>query len=125
MSPRVTRHIEHLGHMAAKGTGLTFRQSDINPRNTGLIGASADDGAAGLRLDPEIAADMVTVMMRVEDMGYAPIPGFRRCQDGLSLGRIDDSGRTTCRVVGEPYVIVLEDRNRNDREGHAAIIALC
>ena len=56
----------------------------------------ADDGAAGRLLDLEIAADVVTMMVGVQDMRDLPAALFRLGQDRPGHRRVDDGDRPLC-----------------------------
>ena len=67
-------------------------------------------------LDLEVAADMVAVMVGVQDMGDLPAALFGLGQDGPGHGGVDDADGTALRLAHQPHVIVAQDRDSDDVE---------
>jgi hypothetical protein len=110
----VARHEEHVGLGLAQAVALAVIDLDVDAGDAGAIAARADDGAAGGFLDLAVAADMVAVMVRIQDMGDLPAAFGRLGQHRSGHGRVDDADRAALRLAHQPHVIVVQDRDSND-----------
>jgi hypothetical protein len=109
---------------SARGNDLGFRFAeaimvavvdlDVDARNARPVDPRADDGAAGGLLDLEVAADMVAVMVRVQDMGDLPAALCRLGQHRPGHGRIDDADGAALGFAHQPHVIVVKDGDSDD-----------
>ena len=72
----VTRHEEDLGLRLAEAVMVAVVDLDVDARDARPVDPRADDGAASGFLDLEVAADMVAVMVRVQDMRDLPAAPF-------------------------------------------------
>ena len=63
---------EHLGLAPRRSVGVAVVDLDVDAGDAGRVVAGADDGAAGRRLDLEVSADVIAVMVGVEDVGDVP-----------------------------------------------------
>jgi hypothetical protein len=80
--------------------------------------------AAGPTLDLDVAADVIAVVMRVQDMRDAPAEAFGFRERRRRDGGIDRGGRPGRGVAGEIDEIVGQYRDLPDVEArHGAIIA--
>jgi hypothetical protein len=124
VAARVAGNEEDLGALLAEIVGAAVADLDVDAGNAVAVVARPHDGAAGRRLDLEIAAGVVGVMVRVEDMRDAPLAAFSRRQHRLGHGGVDDGGHVRGGLVDEPDVIVLEDGNALDLEPSHGCLAL-
>jgi hypothetical protein len=87
---------------------------DVDARDARPVDPRADDGAAGGFLDLEVAADMVAVMVRVQDMRDLPAALFRFGQHRPDHGGVDDADGAALAFAHQPHVIVVEDGDSDD-----------
>ncbi len=123
MAYRMARHIHHHRRRAAEQEGIAVADFDIDTGNAlGILAVADDDGPRRL-LQRHIAADMVVVMMRVEDMSQPPTLGLQPLQHRRSDGRVDDRGRAAIGVMRQIDVIVVENGNLLDSQfGHGELL---
>ena len=114
MAAGMARHEEHLRFGFAEAIAVAVIDLDIDAGNAGAILPRPDDGAACCLLDLQIAANMVAVMVRIQDMGDLPAALFRFRQDRRGHGGVDHANRPALRLAHQPHVIVAQDRNTND-----------
>ncbi len=107
-------HEENLRLGLAETVAVAIVDLDVDAGNACAILSRADDGAARRLLDLEIAADMVTVMVGIQDMGDLPAALFGLGQDRPGHGRVDDADRSALRLAHQPHVIVAQDRDTDD-----------
>lgn len=68
----MARHEEHLGFGLTEAVAVAIIDLDVDAGDACAVRPRADDGAAGGFLDLQVAADMVAVMVRVQDMSDLP-----------------------------------------------------
>ena len=121
----VAGHEEDLGLGLAEAVAVAVVDLDVDARDARLVAPRADDGAAGGFLDLEVAADMVAMVVGVEDMRDLPAALAGLGQDGPGHGRVDDADGAALRLAHQPDVIVAQDRDSDDFEGcaHDATLA--
>ncbi len=107
-------HVEDLGIEMTEATDITLTHLDVDAGDAARIGTRTDDGAAGFPLQLKVAADMIAMMVGVQDVGERPIFGIERRQDRSNDGGIDDPGGLGFRIVDEINVIVVQNRNLAD-----------
>ena len=95
---RVAGHEEDLGLGLAEAVAVAVVDLDVDAGDAGAVAARADDGAAGRFLDLEVAADMVAVMVGVQDMGDLPAALFGLGED--RSGHRRDRRRPTAPLCG-------------------------
>jgi len=110
----VARHEEDLGLRFAEAIVVAVVDLDVDARNARPVDPRADDGAAGGFLDLEVAADMVSVMVGVQDMGDLPAALFHLGPHRTGHGRVDDADGAALGLTHQPHVIVVEDRDSDD-----------
>src|SRR5260221_3390984 len=92
---------------------------DLEARDAGAVAPGPDDGAAGGLLDLHVAADMVTVMVGVQDVADLRAAFFGLAQHRAGHGGIDHADRPALRLADQPNIVVAQDRNANDFKGCA------
>jgi hypothetical protein len=110
----VTRHEEDLGLRFAEAIMVAVVDLDIDARDARPVDPRTDDGAAGGLLDLEIAADMVAVMVRIQDMRDLSATLCRLGEHRSGHGRIDDADGAALGLAHQPHVIVVQDRDSDD-----------
>jgi hypothetical protein len=98
----------------AEAVALAVVDLDVDAGNARAVAARADDGAAGGLLDLAVAADMVAVMVGVQDMGDLPAAFGGLGQHRASHRRVDHAHRAALRFAHQPHVIVVQDRDSDD-----------
>ena len=94
-------------------------EADVDAGNARGILGGADDLHAERLLEREIAADMVGMVMRGENVGELQPPGFERALDRFGFGGVDNAADALGAVEDEVGVVVLETGNEFDFErGH-------
>jgi len=106
----VPRRLEHEDAARAEQKLVAVGDAAVDAGNSGRVGPRADDRAAGSRLELEISAGVVAVMVRVQDMRQRPAAGAELAKDRLDLGRIDRGGHSGLRIVHEKSVVVRQTR---------------
>src|SRR5262249_57172063 len=81
----------------AEAVALAVVDFDIDARDALAVAPRADNGAAGGVLDLAVAADMVAVMVRVQDMGDLPVAPLGLCQHGAGHGGAGEGPRAPVR----------------------------
>ena len=108
MAPGMARHVEHVGRGGAKAIAIAVADREVDAGNAFPVGGRPDDGAAMGRLEAEIGARMVAVMMGVEDVRQVPAMLAQRRLHRFLHGGVDDGRDVGRSVMDEPDVIVLE-----------------
>jgi hypothetical protein len=116
MAPRVAGHVEDLRHGLAEAIGVALADRHLDARNARGVGARAHDGAARRLLQRQVAAGMVAVVVRVEDVGEPPAARPERREHRRRLGGIDHRRRLGRGIAGEPEIIVPKRRDAHDLE---------
>ena len=98
----------------AEAVAVAVVDLDVDAGNARPVAPRTHDGAAGRLLDLEIAADVITVVMRIEDMGDLPAAFFRLGKDRPGHRRVDDGDRPALGLAHQPHVIVAQDRDSDD-----------
>ena len=114
MAAGMARHEEDLGLGLAEPVTVAVVDLDVDAGDAGAVLAQADDGAAGRLLDLQVAADMVAMMVGVQDMGDLPAALFGLREDRTGHGGIDDADGAALRLAHQPHVIVVQDRDSDD-----------
>jgi hypothetical protein len=110
----VARHEEDLGLRLAEAIMVAVVDLDVDARNARPVDPRTDDGAAGGFLDFEVAADMVAVMVGVQDMRDLPAALCRLGQHRPGHGRVDDADGAALGFAHQPHVIVVQDGDSDD-----------
>ena len=110
----MTRDEEDLGLGLAEAIAVAVVDLDVDAGDARPVAPRADDGAAGRLLDLEIAADVIAVMVSVQDMRDLPAALFRLGQDRPGHRRIDHGDRPALGLAHQPHVIVAQDRDSDD-----------
>ena len=103
-------HLHHLGDTAAQPHFIAFDHPLIDSRYARIVFGGADDAAAAGLLQRQVAADVIAVMVGVEDMGQPPAAAAQRFQHRLGDCRIDRRGFAAVGVVQQVDVVVVENR---------------
>ncbi len=111
---RVAWNEEDLGLGFAEAIAVAVVDLDVDAGDACPVAPRADDGAAGGLLDLQVAADVITMMVGVQDMGDLPMALFRLRQDRPGHRRVDDGDRPALGLAHQPHVIVAQDRDSDD-----------
>lgn len=84
---------------------------DVDAGNAITVIGGADHLAAGLRLELQIATNMIAMMMRVENMAEAPAARCAGREDRRRLGRV---GRFTALRVMDQEAVIVRQHGKND-----------
>ena len=104
MAARVAWHVEDARHPLAEGVVLTV--GDVDAGDARAVGAGPHDGAASLLLEREIAAGVVGMVVRVEDVREAPAGLHERHKHGTGLRGIDRAAGGGLGIAQQVDVIV-------------------
>jgi hypothetical protein len=115
----VARNEEDLGLGLAEAVALAVVDLDLDAGDARPVAARANDGAAGGLLYLEIAADMVAMVMRVQNMGDLPAALFSLRQHRPGHGGVDHADRARLRLAHQPDIVVAQDGDSDDFEGCA------
>ena len=125
MAARVAGHVEDARDLAAQRVAVALAHRHVDAGNAVAVGARADDGAAGRRLQLVIAAGVVVVVVGVEDMGEAPALLGQRREHRRRHRRIDRGGDIGLGLVQKIDVVVSQHRDLADDElGHGRLPSL-
>ena len=116
VAARVARRVEHRGAVAPELDDVPLAHGHVDAGDARGIGARADDRAARSPLELEIAARVIRVVMRVQNVGQPPALGIELYLDRGRVRRVDGSGRARLRVVQQIAVVVGQARKHVDRE---------
>jgi len=93
-------------HGCRRDRSAALDHADIDARDAGLVLAGTDDLGAEFGFQFEIAADMIGMMMGVEDVGKRQPARRQSALDGFGFRRIDDGANALADVIGKPGIIV-------------------
>jgi len=86
MAGGMAGRVEHVHLMLAEAEGVALPDLGVDARDLGGLRARPDDGAAGRRLDFQVAAGVIMMVMRGQDMRELPALGLQGRCDGLASG---------------------------------------
>ena len=119
MAARVARHVEHLGLLLAEFEFVAFGERHVDAGDAGAVGQGPDDDGAVTRLQFEIAAGMVVVVMGVEDMGELQAEAVERGRHRRRHRGIDRGHGPAFGLAQQVDVIVPQHRDLADFQlGH-------
>ncbi len=116
MAACMSGHEEDLGLFSAERIDVAVLHLHVHPGNAVGIMRRADDDAAGGVLDFHIPADMVGMMVGVEDMGDLPAQTIGLVHHRSRHRRIHDGHRVTHGLAHEKNEIVRQHGNLADIE---------
>jgi len=108
VAARVARHVDDAGAGGAKFHDVAFADRAVDAGNEVLLAFGPDHHAARLLLEFGIAARMVEMVMRVQDVGERPSLFLEGGEDRLHLRRVDRRRRAGSGLVDEIAVIVVQ-----------------
>ncbi|MEZ5893174.1 MAG: hypothetical protein R3C58_08535 [Parvularculaceae bacterium] len=97
---------------------VAFADRAVEARNAFGLGARADDFAIPFFLEREVAARVIGMPVRVEDVGEAPTFLRQRSVDGVRVGRVDRRRRAGLAVMDEIAVIIRKTGKLLDHDRH-------
>jgi hypothetical protein len=98
--------VEPARRVAAEIDDIALCDRALQARDTTLLARRADDLAPGLPSDRLVAARVVGMPVRVEDVGQLPALLVEGAQDRSDLGRVDARRHARGVVVDEEAVVV-------------------
>ena len=117
MALRMAGHRQYLGHVRPDGHGIALVDAGIEAWNRLTAHIQAHHPASGRLLQGQVTANVIGMMMGIEDMRQTPPPALQRHHDGFGLGRIDRSSHAGIRVVNQVNVIVAQGGYLQDLHG--------
>lgn len=106
MPLRMARHIEHLNSVTAEVKAVAISHQKINAGYSFGVSLGADDLAMPLRLQGQITARMIKVVMSVEYVGQGPTLALERRIQRFNFRCVDGSGHIGLTVVNQIAVVV-------------------
>ena len=110
----MARHEEDFGFGLTEPIAVAVVDLDVDTGDPATVLAQADDGAAGRLLDLEVAADVVAVVVGVQDMGDLPAALLGLREDRSGHRGVDDAYGPALGFPHQPHVIVVQDRDTDD-----------
>src|SRR6185437_13684930 len=118
MAARMAGHVEHRRCRVAELEGVAVTDRDVDAGYSRSIGKRPDDDRLGRRLQLEIAAGMVRMVVRVDDVGEGQAAALERGQHRRRFRRIDGADRAAGGLAQQIDVIVAQRGNELDFERH-------
>src|SRR5690606_10143893 len=104
----VTRYLDDACACRTEFHDVAFADRPVDAGYLVLLALRADHRAARLLLQLRIAARMVEMMVRVQDMRERPAPLFESGEDRLHFRRVDRCGLAARGLVDQVAVIVVQ-----------------
>ena len=118
MPDRMAGRVDDLAHGVADRHRVALLHGPVEFWQPMGIRRRAHDRAAKARPNFVGAAHMIGVVMRQQDQVQPPTGGHDGGLDGAGIGRVHHGRGAGGAVAQQPGVVVLEQRNGGDAEGH-------
>ena len=114
MARRVTRDEKDFRLGLTETVAVAIVDLDVDAGDACAVAPRTDDGATGRLLDFEVAADVIAMVVGVQNMRDLPATLFGLGQDRPGHRRVDDGDGAALGLAHQPHVIVAQDRDSDD-----------